>query len=221
MSGPTRRQVCLGFACLAALPCIPTRATPASETKEQHMGVSDSVTLRLDWAITDTQIAAQYEVLNDGTQQLLVFDRLYETARSGTRTVQPELAYTSVEATGMLGIEKLVAPLPEDIDIEQPDLPYARLLGPGDSLTGRATVARPVRLHPPYPQGYSLTKASRASAVMLRLGYAPFEEAAAPRAIRANEETLYSVRHAWARPRQRLLESAPVELDVDIEPFRQ
>ncbi|MFB9151318.1 hypothetical protein ACFFU4_16320 [Roseovarius ramblicola] len=182
---------------------------------------SDSVTLRVDWTITDALIAAQYEVLNAGAQQFLVFDRLYETARSGTRTVHPELAYTRLDATGILGIEKLVPPLPEDIDIEQPELPYARLLDPGASLTGRVAVARPVRLNPAYPQGYAMTEADSASAVMLRIGYAPFEEDAAARQINANGEILYSMRHAWVRPRQRLIESAPMELAVHIEPPRQ
>lgn len=180
----------------------------------------DSVTLRVNWSLLDEAIVGQYELRNDGEGRLLVFDRLYETARSGKRMVQADLAYTTLDDDNVLVIDKLVAPLPEAFDIESPEMPYARLVEPGESLAGRAVVARPVMLRPPYPQTRDAGRARMATAVKLRLGYAPVDEKAAPRGIATEDETVYSVRHAWAAPRQRIVESGPKRVDLRIEPAR-
>lgn len=184
------------------------------------MVAADSVMLRVNWSILDDAIVGQYEFRNDGERRLLVFDRLYETDRSGKRMVQADLAYTTLDDDNVLVIDKLVAPLPEAFDVGSPELPYARLIEPGESLTGRAIVARPVVLRPPYPQAHGAARAHAATAVKLRLGYAPVDEKAVPRGIATEDETVYSVRHAWAAPRQRIVESGPKKVDLRIEPAR-
>lgn len=182
------------------------------------MAAVDSVTLRVNWSILDEAIVGQYEIRNDGEERLLVFDRLYETERSGERMVRADLAYTTLDDDSVLLIDKFVAALPEAFDIESPELPYARPVEPGESLAGRAVVARPVMLRPPYPQAHDTGRAQMATAVKLRLGYAPIDEKAVPRGIATEDETVYAVRHAWAAPRQRIVESQPKRVDLRIEP---
>lgn len=182
---------------------------PVQEGHAMGENTEPAISLEVRWSAGDGHVTGAYRVENRSAARLMVFDRLYHTQRSGRRTVDPDFAWRRIGGDGVVSVEKLVPEIPRDIDVMAPELPYARVLDPGAVLEGRAVVPVPVTAALPYtPQ--PLPPRDTVSGLVLRLGYAVADEALRATPVETGEDGVYSVHHAWAVPRQRLLES-PVE----------
>lgn len=157
--------------------------------------------LKADVRVADDRLILAYRLGNPGPTPLLVFDRLYQTARSGARTVDPALAYVAIEDGRLVALKAFVPP-PPDIDVEMPDVPYARLLAPGGSLAGTAGVWLPAR--PFLPHARVEAHGGTAHGVELRIGYAAVPGELPGREIAADGEVVISVRPGFAAERQQI-----------------
>jgi len=168
------------------------------------------------WDPHRDHVRVDYTVNNRGEVPIVVFDRLFRSERSGSRTIDPHLAFTSLSAEGYLIVEKLVPAIPDHLDVESPLVPYGRVVPAGGELVGSATIPAPVKLYVPYAAGRPQPKLETATAVVLRIGVAAIDDDAAPRPIESEGGVVYALRHDWASQRQRVLASTMVRMAVPI-----
>lgn len=180
---------------------------------DQHSDTG--LSLETDWNIEEGYVVASYRVANGGSAAVVVFDRLYHTLRSGSRSVDHDLAWRRFGQGSVLVIEKLVPPLPADLDVEFPEIPYGRLLEPGHVLDGRAVLPVPVTILQPYP-AKPQQAVDIAHEVEFVLGYVVVEENMPARPIAAGDENLLSLDFGWTIQRQRLLRVTTTGIELPI-----
>ncbi|WP_426957145.1 hypothetical protein [Muricoccus radiodurans] len=93
-------------------------------------------------------VTVEYRLGNDRAAAAMVMDALLLVARSGAAVPDPQLAYVIPREDGA-EVGKFIVPVPEDRDIEAPEVPLARRLEPGAVWTGRMRL--PLPLTPRYP----------------------------------------------------------------------
>ncbi len=175
-----------------------------------------AVRLQIEWSPAKDHLSATYTVENKSPEALLVFDRLFRTARSGERTVVPDLAWRWLEADGRYIVAKYVAPIPEGMLLEAPELPYARLLPSGEHLTGQVLLPLPLDEHRPYADSPIAREISTIDRLEFWLGYAVAESDMQMRSIDAGDESVLSVDFGWAKPRQRLLRVTSADMELPV-----
>ncbi|WP_126975636.1 hypothetical protein [Frigidibacter oleivorans] len=174
------------------------------------------VVLEVTWTPGKGFLQGRYRLRNDGAAQLLVFDRLYHTAVTGARTVDPDHAWRWLDRDGSYRVAKTVPPVPSDRRVESPDLPYARLLPPQSALEGTVLLPLPLDQMLPYDQAPPLPPAEEVTAVTLTLGYAEVEAGTPAKALGEGADLVYSLPLGWALPRQRLVSTAPAALRLPM-----
>lgn len=183
------------------------------------MGVlkDGDISLSVAWDESGPAVVGTYTIANTGAARVLVFDRLYQTAQSGFRSIVPALAWRWLEPEGVYRVAKYVPNLPHGMRVESPDLPYARLLEPGASLTG--AVWLPARLDQlrPYGEPPSYASVARISGLVLSLGYAEVDDMLVAKPMGAGEDLSFSVAFDWAITRQRLISSDMAKLALPME----
>ena len=177
--------------------------------------MAGDVILQVEWVQADDHLIAAYTVQNRAAVNIVVFDRLFLTERSGGRVVEPDRAYVSVNAEHVLRIEKIVPEAPRNMDVEAPELPYVRVLRPGEALQGRAVVSVPVLTTPAYGEPASGTGSDRARTAVFRIGYAKVDDQATAVPVRDLED-VWSVPHGWAAVRQVVLTGPLIEVDLPV-----
>ncbi|MDD7973405.1 hypothetical protein [Roseinatronobacter alkalisoli] len=175
-----------------------------------------AVRLQIEWSLAEDHLAARYNVENRSSETLLVFDRLYRTARSGERSVVPDLAWRWLEADGRYIVAKYVPPIPEGMLLEAPELPYARLLPPGERLTGQVLLPVPLDEKWPYAESPVAPKTNTVDNLEFWLGYAWAESDMQMRRIKTDNETVFSVDFGWAKPRQSLLQVTTTGINLPM-----
>jgi len=178
--------------------------------------MSDSVILTQDWVQAEDHLTAVYAVENRTAGNIVVFDRLFLTLPNGQRMVDPDRAYITVTSEYVLRVEKVLAPLPPDRDVESPEVPYVRVLRPGAKLEGRAVVLVPILTLPPYGKPATGAASDRARTAVFRIGYAVVDDAALAVPIGAPDDGVWSVPHAWANTRQQILQGPLIEVDLGV-----
>jgi len=175
-----------------------------------------TVTLTLEWRSGDDHLVAAYRIENRATRPVLVFDRIFATLPQGGRVIEAGRAYVRINEEGLLVIEKLIPPLPADRDVESPEVPYARLLEPGAALLGEARLTVPVLTTPAYGRPGSAVGRARSRTAMFRIGYVGVEPETPGKSLMFGEETLWSLPHFWAAPRQQVLTGPTIDIDVPM-----
>ena len=178
--------------------------------------MSDTVILTQDWVQAEDHLIAAYAVENRTAGSIVVFDRLFLTLPTGQRVVEPDRAYVTVTSESVLRVEKVLAPLPLDRDVESPEVPYVRVLAPGAKLEGRAVVMIPILTLPPYGRPATGAASERARTAVFRIGYAVVDDAASAVPIGAPDDGVWSVPFAWATTRQQMLQGPLIEIDLGV-----
>jgi len=97
----------------------------------------------------DTRLVLRYSVTNDWGREIFLFNRLFVTDRTGKRTVDPNHVYVSVDGTTLL-LGKTLIFVPEEKEVEHPEVPYMTRLESGESFEEVIELKPPVREHNPY-----------------------------------------------------------------------
>jgi hypothetical protein len=120
---------------------------------------------------TQDALTVRYSLRGEDKAPVWVVDELFTTSPAGYIHLEPERAY--VEAQGsVLVLTRALLPVPDDLDVESPEVPCVRRLSPGESLTGEIRVPLPPREEQPYRDARALDLATLRS-VKLRIGYLP------------------------------------------------
>lgn len=182
------------------------------------MGVlkDGEISLSMAWDVSGPAVVGTYTIANSGAARVLVFDRLYQTAQSGFRSIVAELAWRWLEPEGVYRVAKYVPQVPHGVRVESPEVPYARILEPGASLTG--TVWLPAKLDQlrPYGEPPAHAPVTRVSGLVFSLGYAEVDDKLVAKPVGPDDDPAYSVAFDWAITRQRLISSDLTKLDLPM-----
>lgn len=176
----------------------------------------NDVILTMEWQPREGHVIAAYTVENRSPHPIMVFDRVFLIRPDGGRIVDPDRAYISVMADGMMLVDKLVPALPKDREVESPELPYARLVPPGGRLQGQALVGTPVLTSPAYGKIASGAFAARVKNAVFRIGYAYVTDTMIAVPAKGSEDEIWSLRHGWATSNQRVLQGPILTMDMEI-----
>lgn len=177
----------------------------------------DDLKLVVEWTRHDQFLAGSYTIENVGDARILIFDRLYQTAPSGFRTVDPDLAYRWLERDGTYRVAKFVPAVPHGTKVESPEVPYARVLEPGGVLSGSVLFPVPLVQLLPYDAAADDLTQSQITGISLTLGIAEVDDALISTEIGKGELVTYSVRHAWVFSRQKLISTPVMAMNLPVQ----
>lgn len=92
-----------------------------------------------------------YEFTNRSDRTAFLFNVVHRIGASGGPEPDSNLVYA--ELSGMsLTLGKKIIPVPENMLVEKPDVPYVTRVDPGSSFRERVSLTLPLRLFTPYEQ---------------------------------------------------------------------
>jgi hypothetical protein len=167
--------------------------------------------------IDPQHLGVTYRLENTGRDELLVFDRLFRTAPSGERALDETMAYVQLQPPDLIHVTRSTIPIPPGVKVEHPEVPYASILAPGKSLSGKAVVAVPVREDHPYSTPLADDEAERSKFVIVSFSIGALVKRPGLKLGRPPEtpEGVHSLSYADAVKGQVLLRSRPARMAVD------
>ena len=119
--------------------------------------VEDGVSLAVAGArVTRSALAFTYRATNGSGVQLHLVNRLFHRRGAAGFLVDPNLVYASLDEGGMLVLRKQLMEIPEEIDVEAPEVPYVTPVAPGVTFSETVRLTLPIRPRDPYlpqPEG--------------------------------------------------------------------
>jgi len=99
-----------------------------------------------------TDITIDYRIDNPRASDLYVFAVLFHTARNGTQSDDPALAYVGKTSAGQIVIGKFLVTVPQGHKAAVAESPYLVKLAPRQSVSGQVVVPVPLTMRHPYLQ---------------------------------------------------------------------
>ncbi|SET53913.1 hypothetical protein [Stigmatella erecta] len=166
---------------------------------------------------TQNALVVRYSLHGEGKAPVWVLDQLFRSSPAGHYHLEPERAY--VEARdGVLILSRALRKVPDDVDVESPEVPCVRRLAPAETLTGEIRVPLPLQEDLPYHKGGPLDVAALTS-VRVRVGY--LVDAPDLRFREAKDDqgrVCRSPRYATAVTRQQFAEVGQLPLPAQANP---
>jgi hypothetical protein len=176
-----------------------------------------NATLSAAIRLTDAKrLEVQYRLTNDTGMTLCVFDKLYRTKLSGERVLDDKMAYVIFEDQKRIHLTRSLVPIPPGLKVEYPEVPYATLLPPRQSIEGKVSVVVPVEEVRPYrePLEPGTGKERVFDEVYFSLGVLPKTADLKLRELPHVGEGVFSLSYADAIHQQKLMKSVMVRLRV-------
>lgn len=187
----------------AALALAVFAACTTTSAESPDMSVALTV---FDARVEGTTLVLHYTVQNPTAERIHLTNLLPERGAAG-RAPQPDKAYVRLDGD-VLVVRKAMALVPDDLDVEVPEVPYLTELPAGGRFEETFRLAVPVAGHDPYvAPGAGSAQAKR---VRLEVGVVT---GAAPQSVSTVEGTALWLNHRALRAAQRVL-TAEVALDV-------
>lgn len=181
-------------------------AAMGAEAQEQTMGVlkDGDISVSVTWDVNPSGVVGLYRVTNAGAAQVYVFDRLYRTAVTGFRSVDPDYAWHWLEPDGVMRVAKFVPQVPAGLKVESPEVAYARVLAAGAVLEGRVLLSGRLDQDLPYGVAPALPAVASVKALVFSVGYAEVDPQIEANAIKAGDEVVLSLPFDWLITHQRI-----------------
>ena len=159
-------------------------------------------------------LAVTYAVHNRTARAVLLVDGLMDFGASGHPTLAPERAYVDLSGDSAVLLRMLVR-VPENLDVEAPEVPAVSRVEPGATASRRAVVPLPLRTSLPYPTGPELTRElAQVRELRLRVGYLPDAEGVTLHAgTDSRGQPVQTPEYGPTVTRQQVLDSGPLSLD--------
>lgn len=106
--------------------------------------------LRAAVQATPSSLVIGYEFRNRSSKTAFLFNVVHRTGPSGGPEASADLAYT-LRTGPEVTIAKRIVPVPANIDVEKPDVPYVTRVEPGGLFREKFTLPLPLKLWNPYP----------------------------------------------------------------------
>jgi hypothetical protein len=163
---------------------------------------------------TGPRFRASYEIENMLDEDIFILDVMFRLD-DGSPVVDSSLFYTIIEG-GLLTAFRGVIQIPEGMQVEVPDLPFARLLPAGKSLGGIIDAPLPLRFNQPYDWNDQVELRTTRE-VRLRIGYVIARDIdSAPPAFKLSDIEAYRLRYRDVIGVQCILETRAQSGVVDI-----
>ena len=184
----------------------------AATESSQEKGMNQTQpAVHLKFAAEGDTARLAYEVRNTLDQPIYVFDQLYDMQ---TKKLSLDWAYVAIEGQKAI-ISRQVWPLPQGLRHDSPELPYARLVAPKATLTGKFSLPLPLAERDPY---YGLlhpgTERARAdiTSVALRIGWGVASQLHAGSRVELEGENLVLFPFHEALSKQRIVDSESAQV---------
>ena len=193
--------------------------TMSAAAQEQVMGVlkDGDISVGVVWEAADSGVVGRYKVRNAGAAEVYVFDRLYRTAVTGFRTVDPDYAWHWLEGDGVFRVAKFVPQVPSGTKVESPEVAYARVLTAGGVLEGRVLLAGRLDQDLPYGAAPPLAVVDKITSIVFSVGYAEVDPQVDANEIKAGDEAVLSLPYGWLIGQQRIVSAEPQALAVPMQ----
>ena len=108
--------------------------------------------IKLDVVFTpgEASLKVAYTVANPGRELVWLLDRMWKYTPTGDLMDHPVGAYLSLGVDGVLSVGRIIHPLPQMALVEQQLVPFARKLGPLQSVSDAFELALPITEYNPY-----------------------------------------------------------------------
>jgi hypothetical protein len=154
--------------------------------------VADGV--RLDVPVlrsSEDHLALRYVVANDSDWPVWLVNGLFHRRGAAGFEVDPNLAYCHV-ANDVLLLRKQLVEVPEDLDVEAPEVPYLSRLDAGEEFAEDLRIPFPVEPRDPYHPQPRASEPYWVNHVTFALGYVVDDDPIEPSRV-----TLAGGRQAW------------------------
>ncbi|MES2433402.1 MAG: hypothetical protein V4586_06195 [Pseudomonadota bacterium] len=175
------------------------------------------ISVSVEWEASASGLVGRYAVRNAGRAQVYVFDRLYRTAVTGFRTVDPDYAWHWLEAEGLFRVAKFVPQVPAGMKVESPEVAYARVLAAGGVLEGRVLLAGRLDQDLPYGGVPPLAAVAAITSIVFSVGYAEVDPQVEATEIKAGDEVVLSLPYGWLIGQQRIVSTQSHALTVPMQ----
>lgn len=91
----------------------------------------------------------RYSAQNHGTEDVYVFNHLFTLKPSGEHIIDSNRVYIDFE-DGSLALSKKLISIPDDCDLEHPEVPYVSLLPSGELIAEEFFLSQPLEPNNPY-----------------------------------------------------------------------
>lgn len=109
--------------------------------KKEGTAMQVDVRLKVDIQPKPDSLEISYEFVNPKDQPVLVFDRMWDREK---KAIDPEWVNIEIRGTKAL-ISRTLSKKPAGLHFDNPPVPYGREVAPGGTLTGKFSVALPLK----------------------------------------------------------------------------
>jgi hypothetical protein len=175
---------------------------------------SQQPTLTMRAKVDGNEIKVGYEVANQLSSPIYVFDRLYDMS---AESLAPNWAYVDLSSNRIV-LCRQVWPVPTGLHHENPEVPYARVVAPGAKIKGVFAIHLPVTESDPYIHIRTADGAPRVADssedFVFRLGWAVVRDVHGGAEVELEGERLVLFPYAEAIQKQKLATSLPAKLPL-------
>jgi hypothetical protein len=194
--------------------CVLSRPAKGSSPK---MKMVSEVSLNVHSQIDGDRLTIDYRVRNDRPQPIYLVNRVHQWTKAGF-SVDPNLIYTQIE-NQTLKLTKAYLDLPENIDVEAPEIPFLTEVASGGEFEETIVKTLPLKPYHPYNLVVSSQSIHRFNAVQFVLGWLPREGLSVKTVAIAPYSDLLSVTDWQDLAKSQQLEV--VDLDLDLPTLMQ
>jgi hypothetical protein len=123
--------------------------------------------------IQDEQLLIHYRVENQLSQPIYLTNRVYQWTRNGF-SINSSLVYTEI-INNRLRLTKAYIKVPEEIDVEAPDVPFLTEVAAGNQFEETISQSLPLEPYHPYNQVKRSQTVRMFDSVQLAVGWLPSE----------------------------------------------
>jgi len=197
--------------------------TPQDETmaasdgmEEIDMNNKTGVTIDAQADVQDDLLTISYQVHNSLEQSIYLVNRVFKWDKAGF-SVDPSIVYTQI-VDGELWLTKANLDVPENLDVEYPDVPYLTKVEAGNTFEESFSLPLPLEPYHAYREVQRTDEAALFEQVKLVVGWLLGEEVTTRTTTQPEGLTLTSAHHADVKAAQQLLLA---DLQVSISAYIQ
>lgn len=154
--------------------CVTAERKPAEMSTMQNpapqsmSATAQDCDLRVAIQASPSSLLLGYEFRNRSDKTAFLFNVVHRTGASGGPEADSNLVYVQ-PAAGALILAKRIIPVPPDVDVEKPEVPYVTRVEPGGVFREKISLMLPLRLFTPYKRRTPVTLTE--AAVYFELGF--------------------------------------------------
>ncbi len=174
-----------------------------SQNKDNQL---DQVTLTTEVIRQDDELVFEYQVVNGRSESIFLLNRLYKWTDSGME-IDPNLMFTELIDNG-LRLSKAFIPVPDDVLVEMPDVPYLSEVPAKETYSEQITLPLPLSPWHPYDKVPETDTIHTFDGAELAIGWLNSGEFTLRQGILPDGQSIKAVNHREAETAQRLLTAA-------------